>query len=217
MLAWLLLSIGVAHADAPPKARLTAAQALQRLTAGNVAFVAGGGACARQTPARRAEVASGQHPIAAILSCSDSRVPPEAIFGQGIGDLFVARVAGNVVDDDIIGSLEYAVSHFGVPLVIVLGHQRCGAVEGALSSLPPPGHLAGLIGQIRKAIAGVRGRPGDALDNAIRANVAASVKKLQTAQPTLAHAVQTGALRIVGARYDLETGAVEIIPDAVDP
>jgi len=214
--ACLFFSFAVAHADAP-QSRLSTGEALHRLLAGNAAFVAGGASCARQTPSRRTDVAAAQHPIAVVVGCADSRVSPEALFGQGLGDLFVVRVAGNVIDDDIVGSVEYAVSHFGVPLVIVLGHSRCGAVEAALSPAPPPGHLVGLIGRIRLAVAGVRGHSGDALDNAIRANVAASVQKLQTAPPTLDSAIRRGRLRIVGARYDLDSGAVELLPDVVDP
>ena len=144
-------------------------------------------------------------------------MPPEVLFSQGIGDLFVVRVAGNVIDDDILGSVEYAVEHLGASLVVVLGHSRCGAVEAALGAAPPGGHLDDLVARIRAAAATVRGRPGDPLDNAVRANIAASVQKLQTSGPVLAPLFKKGGARVVGARYDLDTGRIEILPDVVAP
>lgn len=211
-----LTVVSVAHADAPSPAP-SATDALKRLMDGNKSFVAAGGVCTRQSPARRSEVAPKQHPYAVVVGCADSRVPPEALFSAGLGDLFVVRVAGNVVDDDVLASVEYAADHLGVPLVVVLGHERCGAVEAALAPGTPKGHLEGLVATIRAGIAAVRGKPGDALDNAVRANVAAQVQKLQTAKPVLAPLAQTGKVRVVGARYDLDTGAVEILPDTVAP
>jgi carbonic anhydrase len=180
--------------------------------AGNHAFVAGGAACPRQTPARRSEVAGTQHPIAVVIGCADSRVAPETVFGQGIGDLFVVRVAGNVIDDTVLGSVEYAVEHLGASLVVVLGHERCGAVEAALGKDAAPGHVAAVVSRIRAAIAGAKPQPGDAVDNAVRANVAASVKEVQAAKPLLAPLVQKGSVKVVGARYDLDSGAVELLP-----
>jgi carbonic anhydrase len=198
-----------AHADAPVSG--SAEQALRALLDGNRAFVAGAASCPRQSPARRNDVAAAQHPIAVVVGCADSRVPPEAIFGQGIGDLFVIRVAGNVIDDAVLGSIEYAVEHLGAPLVIVLGHARCGAVEAALSPEPAHAHVEALVRRIRAAIAEAGSKPGDALDNAVRANVAASVREVRTSTPVLAPMVQKGRVKVVGARYDLETGAVELV------
>jgi carbonic anhydrase len=207
-----------AAADAPPAGE-PADQALAALLAGNRAFVAGGGRCARQSPARRAEVVTGQHPRAVIVGCADSRVPPEALFAQGIGDLFVVRVAGNVVDEDALGSIEYAVEHLGVRLVVVLGHSRCGAVEAALSSATPEGHVAAVVGKIRAAVASaapsgtaaVGGTPSaEALDAAVRANVAGQVRAVRTSKPVLAPLVDRAQVRVVGARYDLESGAVAL-------
>jgi carbonic anhydrase len=200
-----------AVADAPPPSR-SPDEALRALVAGNKAFVAAGASCARQSPARRGEVAAAQHPIAVVVGCADSRVPPEAIFGQGIGDLFIVRVAGNVVDDTVLGSVEYAVEHLGVSLVVVLGHERCGAVEAALGTAAPHAHVGTIVRRIRAAIAAVRSRPGDALDNAVRANVAASVNEVRSSKPLLAPAVQKGDVKVVGGRYDLDTGVVEILP-----
>jgi carbonic anhydrase len=206
-----IFSIAVAHADAPVS-KLSADEALKLLATGNRAFVAAGGACPRQSAARRTDVAGAQHPIAVIIGCADSRVPPEAIFGQGIGDLFIVRVAGNVIDDTVLGSVEYAVEHLGVSLVVVLGHERCGAVEAALGAAAPHAHVGTIVSRIRSAVAGARSQPGDALDNAVRANVAASVNQVRSSKPLLAPAVQKGDVKVVGGRYDLDTGAVEILP-----
>ena len=200
-----------ARADAPGKAR-SPEDTLRALLDGNRAFVAAGAACARQSPARRGEVAATQHPLAIVVGCADSRVPPEAIFSQGIGDLFVIRVAGNIIDDAVLGSIEYAAEHLGVPLVIVLGHERCGAVQAALSAEPAHAHVDALVRRIRAAIEAAPKQPGDALDNAVRANVAASVREVQASTPVLAPLVQKGRLKVVGARYDLDTGAVELVP-----
>jgi carbonic anhydrase len=201
----------IALADAPGPTG-NPDEALRLLLAGNRAFVTAGATCARQTPARRAEVAATQHPVAVVVGCADSRVPPEAIFGQGIGDLFIVRVAGNVIDDTVLGSVEYAVENLGASLVVVLGHERCGAVKAALGKDAPSGHVAAIVSRIRTAIAGAKAASGDALDNAVRANVAASVKDVQGAKPLLAPLVQKGSVKVVGARYDLDTGAVEILP-----
>ncbi|MGZ3439506.1 MAG: carbonic anhydrase [Polyangia bacterium] len=209
VLALVVPSAAVADAPAPPR---SPDQALRALVAGNQAFVAAGASCARQSPARRGEVAAAQHPIAVVIGCADSRVPPEAIFGQGIGDLFVIRVAGNVVDDAVLGSIEYAVEHLGVPLVVVLGHERCGAVQAALSEEPAHGHVDAIVRRIRAAIQHARKGPGDALDNAVRANVSASVHDVQSSTPVLAPLVDKGRVKVVGARYDLDTGAVELLP-----
>ena len=205
-----IVAVGAARADAPAS-RATADEALEALVKGNKAFVTAGGACARQSAARRSDVAGAQHPIAVVIGCADSRVPPETIFGQGIGDLFVVRVAGNVIDDTVLGSVEYAVEHLGVSLIVVLGHERCGAVEAALGDGQPHAHVADIVGRIRSAIAGVRAQRGDALDNAVRANVAASVKQVQSSKPLLLPMVQKGDIKVVGGRYDLDTGAVEIL------
>ena len=206
-----IVSLGVARADAPAP-KVTADEALALLATGNRAFVAAGGACPRQSAPRRREVAGTQHPIAVVIGCADSRVPPEAIFGQGIGDLFVVRVAGNVIDDTVLGSVEYAVEHLGVSLVVVLGHERCGAVQAALAVTPAHAHVATIVSRIRSAVAAARVQPGDALDNAVRANVAASVDQVRSSKPLLAPAVQKGDVKVVGGRYDLDTGAVEILP-----
>ena len=200
-----------ARADAPA-APPSSDEALRTLMAGNRAFAAEGASCPRQTPARRTDVAAKQHPIAVVVGCADSRVPPETIFGQGIGDLFVIRVAGNVIDDNVLASIEYAVEHLGVPLVVVLGHERCGAVEAALADEPAHAHIDGLVRRIRAGIGAARKQPGNLVDNAVRANVAASVRDVQTSTPLLAPLVQKGRVKVVGARYDLDSGTVELVP-----
>lgn len=187
---------------------------LARLMAGNRRHAAGTLAHPNQSVKRRTTVARKQQPFAAILGCADSRVPPEVVFDQGLGDLFVVRVAGNVADNHAIGSLEYAASVLEVPLLMVLGHSRCGAVDAALKT--PPGTqlsagLGSLVEAIRPAALPAKDRPGDALDNAVRANVAHVVAQLQGVQPTLAGLAGQGKLKIVGGHYDLQTGVVELI------
>ena len=189
--------------------------ALRELLEGNARYVAAKLTYRDQTPERRAEVAVAQHPFAVIFGCSDSRVPAEIVFDQGLGDLFVVRVAGPVLDDAVLGSLEFAALELKVPLILVLGHERCGAVTATLTALDngtlPPGHMSHLVDSISPAVKRARGRPGDALDNAVRANVELVVEKLRTSRQVLAGQVSSGKLRIVGARYDLETGRVDVI------
>ena len=156
-------------------------------------------------------MAKGQHPFAAVLGCSDSRVPPEVVFDEGLGDLFTVRVAGNVATDDVVASLEYAVAHLGPKLIVVLGHERCGAVDATMKGGAPEGHLAALVDRIKPATDAVKGKPGDTLDLAVRQNVANVVKQLRATQPILAKDVASGAVKIVGARYDLDSGLVEIL------
>lgn len=162
-----------------------------------------------QTPARRGEVAAVQHPLAVVLSCSDSRVPPELVFDQGLGDLFVIRVAGNVVDDVTLGSIEYAVEHLHVPLVVVLGHERCGAVSAAVAGGEAAGHIRALVERILPAVERVKDQPGDKVENAVRENVREVVNTLRASEPILSKGVLEGKLTLVGARYDLDTGVVE--------
>lgn len=217
-----LLASGVAPAtdDAPA---VSGDVVQQRLLEGNKRYVDGKMTHPGQTGGRRVEVAQGQHPIAAVLSCADSRVPPEVIFDQGLGDLFVVRLAGNIADDAAIGSLEYAVDHLGVRYIVVLGHERCGAVDATLkvheawvlnAPQPPPipGHLGTVIRAIDAAVTGVKTHAGDPLENAVDANVRAVVQKLKSAAPILKEKVDAKSLTVVGARYDLDDGVVAILP-----
>ena len=186
-------------------------EALQSLMGGNMRYVGTKLTHPNQTAERRAEVAQGQHPLAVILGCSDSRVPPELIFDQGLGDLFVIRVAGNSVNDVVLGSIEYAAEHLGVGLVMVLGHERCGAVEAAVRGGEAAGHIASVIEAITPAIEKIKVRPGDPVDHAVRANVELVVGQLKSSTPVLAESVKAGRLKIVGARYALESGWVDLI------
>ena len=185
---------------------------VQRLIEGNKRHVDGKPSHPNQTPERRRHVSTGQHPFAVVLSCSDSRVPPEIIFDQGIGDLFVVRVAGNIVDDAGLGSIEYAAEHLHVSLIVVLGHERCGAVEAAVKGGEAPGRIKSLVEAIRPAVEKAKGKPGDLAENAMRTNVKMAVDHLKASKPILEHLVHKGTLTIVGARYDLDDGMVTLMP-----
>jgi len=199
---------------APGPAR-NPADVLRALEEGNKRFVSGQAAAPRRQPSDFAAVAEGQSPAAVIMGCADSRVPPELVFDQGVGDLFVVRVAGNVVSGAgaiVKGSIEYAVAELNVPLIVVLGHTGCGAIKAALkhieSSDKLPGAIRELVDILRPVVARVKGEPGDPLENAIRANVGNGVQRLKGLAPILAPAVKKGTLQVVGAVYDLRSGAV---------
>jgi carbonic anhydrase len=191
-------------------------QAIERLKAGAARFTAGGVHHPDQDKTYRATLAAGQHPFACVLSCVDSRVPPEIVFDQGLGDLFVARSAGQVLDRAVIGSVQYGVAELKVPLVVVLGHEKCGAVKATLEAVeknsPAMGNdIDALVAAIRPAVAQAEEENGaDKLDAAVRHNVLNIVADLAT-MPVLGAAVTAGSLKIVGARYDLDTGAVEFL------
>lgn len=199
------------------KTSLTADQALEQLKSGNEQFLAAGGT--RELGAeRRVEIAKGQTPFAVFVSCSDSRVPPEYLFGRGLGELFVVRNAGNTVDTVALGSLEYAVAELGVPLVVIMGHERCGAVHAALSVVQENTKFPGSIGQMIEPIipavlsaraANVGAEEAALLDASVRANIERVAAYVREAGPILSTAVASGAVKVVGARYDLEDGKVE--------
>jgi carbonic anhydrase len=199
---------------AGPGPAMSGDAARQALAAGNGRYVAG---TPRHIdyPSRREAVAPGQMPFAIVLGCADSRVPPEIVFDQGLGDVFTLRVAGNVADELALGSMEYAVEHFATPLIVVLGHERCGAVSAAVAALAhgtmPPPHIASLVKAIRPAVEASKGMPGDPVENAIRANVRHTVAALGSSHPVLAEAVARHRLEIVGAEYHLASGRVEFM------
>ena len=166
-----------------------------------------------ETLARQMELVSGQQPQAEILSCSDSRVPPEIVFDQGLGDLFVVRVAGNVVTNTELGSLEYGAEHLHIPLLVVLGHESCGAVTAAVEGGEPEGHIGSLVDLIKPAVDKTRGNPGDPVVNAVRKNVEMVVEQLRTSTPVLSKLVAEGKLKIVGGVYSLQTGKVMWLND----
>jgi carbonic anhydrase len=193
---------------------VTADSVLAELSAGNAHHVAHGYQHPHETQERQRQLVSGQNPHAEILSCSDSRVPPEVIFDQGLGDLFIIRVAGNVVSDIELGSLEYGAEHLHVPLLVVLGHQHCGAVTAAVEGGRAEGHLGALINLLLPAVEKTRAFPGDRVENAVKANVKMVVKQLRTSTPILAELVSQGKLKVVGAIYSLDTGKVTWLPDS---
>ena len=192
----------------------TADAALAELKAGNEHHASKHYVHPHQTAARQRELASGQHPHAAILSCADSRVAPEIIFDQGLGDLFDVRVAGNIAGDPELASLEYAAEHLEVPLVVVIGHQKCGAVTAAAAGGEAHGHLPALVAAIRPAVDKAKGMAGDPIENAVRINVENVVRQLRESGPVLKEMVAKKELRIVGGVYSLDTGKVEWLPTA---
>jgi carbonic anhydrase len=189
-------------------------QALDRLVQGNRRFVDGRMQHPDQDPGHRLRVSQGQEPFAVILTCADSRLPPEVLFDQGLGDLFVIRVAGNIVDAAVLGSVEYAVGHLDTPLVMVIGHERCGAVEATLESIQhhstPHGSVAALVTAITPAVAIAEQRPGDLLDNTVRANAQMSRDAI-AASPELTGPLRGGELKVLAAYYGLDDGTVSLI------
>ncbi|TAL17176.1 carbonic anhydrase [bacterium] len=207
----LFLSFGPAVALASEGAAGNPDESLAKLMEGNARYVKGAMTHPDANDARREEVAKGQHPFAIILGCSDSRVPPEVIFDQGLGDLFIIRTAGHVVDDVAIGSIEYAAEHLGSPLLVVLGHERCGAVKATVDGGEAPGHIESIVKAIKPAVEKAKGEEGDLVDNSVKENVELVREKLLESKPILAELVEKGKLKIVGARYDLDDGKVEIL------
>ena len=227
-----------AHPDQPI---VSPAEAISRLKEGNGRFTAGNaqhphesaderkhmatnsyanagmiflGMTAEQAAKRRGELTKSQHPFAAIVSCSDSRVPPEIVFDEGLGDLFVVRVAGNVMNDENLGSVEYAVDHLAVRLIVVLGHQRCGAVKAAKDTIAAkteaPAHIQSLVNAIRPAVeATVKGD----LEATVEANVKNVVQALRSSTPILKPKVDSGEVQVIGGYYSLDTGAVTFRDD----
>jgi carbonic anhydrase len=201
------------HGPRPPA--LSADDAWQRLLEGNARFVKGQTTGPRRSPDEFRLLASGQYPSAVILSCSDSRVAPEILFDVGVGDVFIVRVAGNVVSGagvTVAGSIEYAIAELQVPLIVVLGHSGCGAVKAAKEDIDnkhsEPGAIDGLVHLIRPAVVQSRNMPGDPMENAIKANVLIGVERLKTLKPVIAPRVAGGQVKVQGAVYDLATGAV---------
>jgi carbonic anhydrase len=214
-----LLATATLHAadeSAPPKPDnvLDPSAALERLKAGNVRYAAGE-SDRKPFAASREALAAGQNPYAAILSCADSRVAPELAFDEGRGDLFVVRLAGNFVNPDGLASMEFAVAVLGTPLIVVLGHEGCGAVKAAIGVVTEdaklPGHLPALVESIRPAVVEAQKESGDLLVNSTRDNVNLNVQKLVESTPILKEAVDAGKLQVVGAVYDLDSGEVEFL------
>jgi carbonic anhydrase len=210
---------GIANAKevkTPPKPRnvVSPDASLELLTKGNKRYVEGESR-RHDFKREREALVGGQNPYAGILSCADSRIAPEYAFDSGRGDLFVCRVAGNFANADTVASMEYAVAMLGTPLIMVLGHDACGAVDATIKSLKDnstlPGHLPSLVTSLTPAVKAVSGKSGDPLDNAIRQNVIDNVAKLKSAIPILSSAVEQGKLKVVGGIYRLRDGRVEMI------
>ncbi|KMO29066.1 carbonic anhydrase [Methylobacterium variabile] len=216
-----VLPPGLALAAAPSTKRttMTPDQALEALKEGNRQFKTDSPVRSVQGRERRIEIALGQTPFCVLVSCSDSRVSPEILFGRGLGELFIVRNAGNTVDTAALGSIQYAVAKLGVPLILVMGHSRCGAVEAAVDVVTNntlyPGAIGQMIEPIVPAVLGVRDKGGDLVENAVRANVSRVVQRLRTAsEPELLTPLAEKKLRIVGAAYSLDTGEVDFFNEA---
>ena len=201
----IVLSACAIAAD-PTTPSVPADEALSRLKAGNERFAHSKVSTGKPVADRRAETAKDQHPFAIVVGCADSRTAPEIIFDQNIGDLFVIRTAGNLVDDYALGSIEYAVDHLGTRLIVVLGHERCGAVTAALAGGSAPGHVNSLVRDIQPAVAASKGKEGDALTNAIHENDAEVADKIRK-QAQLGELASK--VRVVEGYYDLDTGEIE--------
>jgi carbonic anhydrase len=214
--ALLIPALQAAPAGPPPKPQnvLTADQALARLKAGNARYIEGNTE-RDDFAATRAALAKGQNPYAAILSCSDSRIGPEFAFDAGRGDIFVVRVAGNFLSEQGLASLEYTTAVLGTPLIVVIGHDSCGAVDAAIKVVKEgaklPGHLPGLVKHIKPAVIAAENEPGDLLANSIRANVVRTVEEIRHAGPVISMLVSEGKVRVVGGIYHLATGKVEFL------
>jgi carbonic anhydrase len=204
----VLFSFAVFAGQGKTIARTSADKALSMLEKGNKRYYTGKMRNKYRGKTRRKLSAKAQKPFAVILSCSDSRVPPEIIFDQGLGDLFVIRTAGNISDDVVLGSIEYAVEHLGVKLIVVLGHERCGAVTALVEDSEAPGHIKSIIEKLGACAARAQHEKGDLLDNAIMINITTVVKELCNSEPILKEKVRSGALKIAGAYYDLDSGKV---------
>ena len=206
---------------APAGTDLTPKQALYLLREGNAKFLRDEPVSALTTAQRRLDLAKGQQPFAAYVTCSDSRVPPELLFGRGLGELFIIRNAGNTVDTVALGSVEYAVAVLKTPLVVVMGHESCGAVKAATevveSNAVFPGSIGPMIEPIIPAVLQARGEEGDFLENSVRSNVRRVVKQMrENSDPILLDPQASGDLWVVGAYYSLATGEVDFfdLPDA---
>ena len=201
-------------ASPKPQNDISPDKALRRLMKGNGRYVEGVSR-RHDFKSEREALVGGQNPYASILSCADSRIAPEYAFDSGRGDLFVCRVAGNFANDDTVASLEYATAVLNSPLILVLGHDSCGAVDATIKSLRDnttlPGHMPSLVNALAPAVKAVADQPGDKLANATRRNVLDNVAKLKAATPILSAAATEGKIKIVGGIYRLDTGKVEFV------
>ena len=208
--------LGLRTTGARAATTLTADEALEKLKAGNRKFVSAPELCAAEMGQRRASVAKGQSPFATILTCADSSVSPELIFGGvGLGDLFVARNAGNIADTDVLGTIEYGAEHLGSPLVVVLGHQRCGVVAAACEVVEKgtklPGSIGKMIQPILPSAKKLRGKEGDFVDAVVRENARHNAETVLHKSEIVSELVHHGKVKVVYAYYSLDTGVVEFL------
>jgi carbonic anhydrase len=206
--------VGVIIAQAyGPDAGLSADEALARLMAGNERYVHNRQQRPNQSLARRRELTTGQRPFAVILGCSDSRVPPELVFDQGLGDLFVTRVAGNIAADTQLGSIEYAVAHLHTRLIVVLGHEKCGAVAAAVQGVMPLGNLRAVLLAIQPSVEATRSLAGDKVHNCVLANAQRVARQIRESDPVLRKLTQKEGVKVVAADYALDSGKVTLLGD----
>jgi carbonic anhydrase len=196
--------------------RVSPDEAVARLKAGNEKYLTAPQLCSTDLANQRAKVANGQTPWATIITCSDSRVPPELLFGGvGLGEIFVARNAGNMVDTATMGTIEYGAEHLGIPLVVIMGHEQCGAVAAACEVIEKHVKLPGAIGPMVNAIVpaakAVYGKPGDFIDNTVRESAKRTATKVATKSEIVSHLVKEGKVKVLAARYDLNDGRVEFL------
>ena len=209
LISLLSLTTFVFGADHPAPS-VDADTALAKLKEGNARFSSSKVSQGKPTAAKRAETAQAQHPFAIVLGCADSRTAPEIVFDQDIGDLFVVRTAGNLVDEHALGSIEYAVDHLGVRLIVVLGHTRCGAVTAALASDTAPGHVQSLVRDIQPAVKAAKGKDGNVTDLTVAENARLMAAKIRN-EASLGEFAKE--VRIISGVYDLDTGKVEWAKD----
>ncbi|MGH8093460.1 MAG: carbonic anhydrase [Chthoniobacterales bacterium] len=201
---------GFVFAADHPAPSLDPDAALAKLKEGNARFDTSKVSASKPTTARRVETAQAQHPFAVILACADSRTAPEIVFDQNIGYLFVIRTAGNLVDDHALGSIEYAVAHLGTRLIVVLGHERCGAVQAALASDTAPGHVESLVRDIQPAVKAAKGEKGNVMDLTIAENARLMAAKIRN-DASLGELAKE--VRVISAVYNLDTGKVGWLKD----
>jgi carbonic anhydrase len=214
MKSWSYFILGLAGIGGwaqGPASGPAADEALARLIAGNQRYVRHEEQRPNQSLARRKALGAGQHPFAVVLGCADSRVSPELLFDQGLGDLFVIRVAGNTVNDTVLGSIEYAVEHFGTKLVMVLGHEKCGAVSAAVEGSATPGHIKALVAAIQPSVEATREQPGDRIHNCVIANARRVAKQVRESEPILKDEVEKHGVKVLAADYDLDSGKVNLL------
>jgi carbonic anhydrase len=192
--------------------RPTADQVLQKLLEGNKRFTEGNLLHPNHCEESRQLVMNKQEPVATILTCADSRVPPVDIFDQGIGDLFIVRVAGNIIGDHTLGTIEYGVSQLHTPLVIVMGHSSCGAITAVASGATLGGHMATLAPPIQTAIKSIKDAEGDLIENASKEVACQIARSIETSEPIIADYVKEGAVKVIAAYYDLKSGTVSVLP-----